>query len=317
MDVRPVGSGSAGTDLTQGVGAANPAPKISATTRGGGGEASPALDAAILSALSEPDLARLMVVLEPQPQNASQAIELLQAVLTAAASGDVERALAGLSQLAGVDAVRVEAARNEPMLEPLRAQMDSLLARLATVARLDAEGRIAHADQLIEERRLTALPDWDADPHTLLMIANRLLEAGGHVNAVRAAQVAQLIMDGSHWAPAVGAVTKARAPEVGEFEEGRATQGVILPALRESWRGLRGRAPGRVAQLWRRAPLLVLLLAWLAAGTAGGLILRMLQAVRPNAWPPWISDAGFTVWAIGFLALALFGFYVRVRNIRL
>ena len=69
MDVRPVGSGPTGTDVTQGVGAANPAPKVSVATGAGGGGTAPALDAAILSALSEPDLGRLMNILEPQHAN--------------------------------------------------------------------------------------------------------------------------------------------------------------------------------------------------------------------------------------------------------
>jgi hypothetical protein len=258
-----------------------------------------------------------MNILEPQPQNVNQANELLQAVLTAAAAGDGERVLAGVSRMAGQDPMRVEAMRGEPGLEPVRAQVDSLLVRLATIAKLDAQGRIAQATQLIEENRLTALRDWDADPRTLLMVANRLVEAGGYGNAVRGTQVAQLLVDPSHWGPAVDTISKAGAPEAPESEESRPVQGAILPVLSESWRGLRGRGAGRVARLWRRAPLLVLLLAWLVAGTAGGLMLRILQTLRPGVWPSWISDAGVTVWAVGFLGLVLFGFYMRVRNIRL
>jgi hypothetical protein len=255
-----------------------------------------------------------MSVLEPQPQNANQTNELLQAVLTAAAAGDVERVLASVTQLARVDPLRVEAMRNQPGLEPVRTQVGSLLARLATIAKLDAQSRTDHATQLIEESRLTALRNWDADPRTLLMVANRLLEAGGYVNAVRAAQVAQLVVDGSHWAPAAGTISPAGAPEVSESEEGRTGHGTALPGLRESWLELCGGAPGRVVRLWRRAPLLVLLVAWLVVGTTGGLIFRVLQALRPGSWSPWISDAGFTVWAVGFLALVLFGFYMRVRK---
>lgn len=75
--------------------------------------------------------------------------------------------------------------------------------------------------------------------------------------------------------------------------------------------------PARVAVLWNRAPLLVLLLAWLAIGTAGGLASLMQRAVWPEAWPSWLVDAGFSLWGLGFLALVLFGFYVRVRNVRL
>ena len=317
MDVRPVGSGPAGTDLTQGAGAANPTQQIGATTQTKVGEAGPTLDAAILSGLSEPDLARLLTILEPQPQNVSQVSALLQAVLTAAAAGDVERALAGVSQIAGLDPLQVEAIRNEPGLEPLRTQVDSLLGRLTTIARLDAQSRIAHATQVIEESGTTRLPDWDAVPQTLFLLASRLLESGGYVNALRAAQVAQVVVDGSHWAPTAGPVPAPGVPEVRESEAGWPAQGAILPALKQSWRSARSRAPRQVARLWRRAPLLVLLVAWLAAGTAGGLILRVQQTVRPGAWPAWISDAGVMVWAVGFLGLVLFGFYMRVRNLRL
>ena len=75
--------------------------------------------------------------------------------------------------------------------------------------------------------------------------------------------------------------------------------------------------PARVEVLWRRAPLLVLLLAWLAIGTAAGLASLVQRKVWPDAWPPWLADAGFSFWGLGFLALVLFGFYARVRNVRL
>ena len=72
-----------------------------------------------------------------------------------------------------------------------------------------------------------------------------------------------------------------------------------------------------IAGLWRRAPLLLLLVAWLAVGTAGGLASLLQRKVWPDAWPSWLNDAGFTLWALGFPALVLFGFYMRVRNVRL
>jgi hypothetical protein len=56
-------------------------------------------------------------------------------------------------------------------------------------------------------------------------------------------------------------------------------------------------AASRVQRLWKRAPLLVLLVAWLALGLTGLL--------------------GGDIWPIGLLALVGLGFYSRVRRVRL
>ena len=316
----PVGSGLSGADLARGAGPVAPAPKISAPSSTASTPASTAVDAALLQALSEPDLARLVAVLEPaqSPPTAARINELVEAVMTAAAAGDVERALQQATQLSALDAARFETIRAEPGLAPIRPQVEALLPRLANVAKLDAESRIAEATQLVEQSRLTALPEWDARPETLLAIANRLLEAGGYVNAVRSAHVAQIVVDGARWAPAATEVTQPGLPGLrSELEVGPIlARSPIVSALRESWRIARSRAPGRMGALWKRAPLLVLLLAWLAIGTVGGLASWAQQRVWPDAWSPGLSDAGFTLWALGFPALVLFGFYMRVRSAR-
>lgn len=54
------------------------------------------------------------------------------------------------------------------------------------------------------------------------------------------------------------------------------------------------------AGLWRRTPLLVLLIAWLSAGLASLLIVR--------------SEAAAMMWGIGFLALVIIQFLVTTRN---
>jgi hypothetical protein len=59
-----------------------------------------------------------------------------------------------------------------------------------------------------------------------------------------------------------------------------------------------------------------LLAGWLAAGVAGGLMSIVARKLWPEGWIAAQSEAGFTVWALGFLALAGFGFYARVRQIR-
>jgi hypothetical protein len=79
----------------------------------------------------------------------------------------------------------------------------------------------------------------------------------------------------------------------------------------------RRRIPPAVRRLWQRAPLLVLLLSWLAVGLAGGLLYAGLRLVIPEAMPKPGDAAGFGLWGLGFLALVGLGFYARVRRIRL
>ena len=322
MDVRPVGGGLPGSDLTQTAGIAGPGLKVTAAaTNSAGAQAATSIDAALLGALSQPDLARLVAVLEPpqSPQAVSQVRQLVEAVVTAAAAGDVERALEQVTRLAALDPMQAEAIRTEPGVEQVRRPLETLLTQLANVAKLDAETRVAQATEAAAGSRTTALPEWDAHPEMLLSIANRLLEAGGYINAVRATHVAQVVIDGTQWAPAPGMVTTpVLAGSSSKSEEvGGPSRSPIVAAFRESWRIVRSRTPGRMAVLWKRAPLLVLLLAWLAVGTLAGLGSWVQERIWPQAWPSWLNDAGFTLWTLGFLALVLFGFYVRVRNIRL
>jgi hypothetical protein len=66
----------------------------------------------------------------------------------------------------------------------------------------------------------------------------------------------------------------------------------------------------RFKSLWRRAPLLVLLLGWLVAGLFGGAVAALFLNERAAA----AVAVFFEIWALGFLALVGFGFYMRVRN---
>lgn len=77
----------------------------------------------------------------------------------------------------------------------------------------------------------------------------------------------------------------------------------LEPARRGGVARWRQMAHSGARKLWFRAPLLALLLAWLIAGLVAVAVVP-LQAV-------------FDIWALGFLALVGFGFYARVRNVRL
>ena len=315
----PVGAGPTGADLARAMGPAAPLAKLAGSALTQLQQTSAAIDAVALSILSEPDLARLAAVLEPpSPQTAAQIAQLVQAVMTAAAADDLSRVVGDVTKLASLDVGRAEAVRAEPLLEPMRAQVDSLLARLAQVARLDAEARVSAASHLVEEAAIQKLSGWDARPETLLLLATRLLDAGGHVNSVRASQLAQSIVEAAHWAPAAvpapfedSASVRFRSPNE------PLTGGPIRTAFSRSWDSIRKQTPGRIRVLWRRAPLLILLLAWLAVGILGGMASWLWRTLAPDAWPAPLAAAVFDLWAVGFLALVVFGFYMRVRNVRL
>lgn len=314
-----MGGGPGGADLTRAVAssatpaAATPASRIAAAPSG------LANDSAILSALSESDIARLLAIIEP-PQAASSASrvdELLQAAIAATGAGDFARALSDVTQLATLDPLRAEVLLRQPALEPLHAEIESLLARLANAGKLNAETRVAEAARVTESGILTILPEWDARPEALLLIANRLLEAGGPANLVRATQVAQIIVDAAHWAPAAAVVPVPGGTAIAVPERIQPPAGAGISSFRQTWNAGRQHIRARVARWWRRAPLLLLLLAWLAMGIAGGTAAWVHRKIWPDAEPPWLDGAAFELWALGFLALVLFGFYMRVRNVRL
>lgn len=320
MDVRPVGGGPVETGLTQGAGMAAPVVKLGqAAVPGTSPAATAVIDAAILSLLSQPDIARLVVVLEPgqSQNNSAQLAELLQASITAATTGDLAQALESIAAVVTQDPGQAEAVRNDPGLAPVRAQAEALLTRMANIARLDAETRVGEATRAVEGGGVKTLPNWEARPEALLSIAGQLLAAGGHVNAVRAAQVAQVVIDASHWAPTEAAQPLPIADRAQHSDRAGDASDPILPSFFRSWALLRKHAAPRIANLWRRAPLLVLLLGWLGVGLAGGLASWVQRKILPDAVPDGLTDTGFTIWGLGFVALVLVGFYVRVRNVRL
>jgi hypothetical protein len=148
------------------------------------------------------------------------------------------------------------------------------------------------------------------------MIANRIFAAGGLPNYARAAELAQVVIDGSRWAPAViGLPPTAPDPASVQFHDAGAR---LRKMVRQT--EAEGRAGGRIAatlkRLWGRAPLLIVLLAWLLLGTTGGLVSLLWRQLWVETWPGPVAAIAFQVWGTGFLALVAFGFYARVRNVR-
>jgi hypothetical protein len=315
MDVSPVGAGPAGINL------ARTSPSVPPASPGIKPEHTAAVPAtvdnyaSVVGKLSESDIGRLIQILDPprSPQTAAQLDSLLHATVVAASAGDVAQAVNHLGEMMALDASHAVAVVTEPRLDSIRANVEAILNQMASAAKLDAEGRIAEATQRSEAMALKKLADWDAAPETLLEIAACLLQSSGPANYLRAAVLAQAVIDASHWAPANASVSTAR-PVRSRFLP--ANDGGVFSALSRGWNAFRKAATPRIRVLWWRAPLLILLLSWLALGVAGGVVALLVRKYQPQSWSASLVNGGFELWAIGFLALVLFGFYMRVRNVR-
>ena len=71
---------------------------------------------------------------------------------------------------------------------------------------------------------------------------------------------------------------------------------------------LRMRLYAIVGRIWKRAPLLLLLIGWLLSGGFAGLLVKTLDVSDYRTAP------AFKIWAIGFLALVVFQFVATIRG---
>jgi hypothetical protein len=140
-------------------------------------------------------------------------------------------------------------------------------------------------------------------PEIVILIAGRLLEAGGYANCIRSAELSQMTINvyGCASTPARLSLADPRSIAMGSARDNL---------------GLRNKWMPRIRKLWLRAPLLVLLLVWLVVGLAAGSVSALLRTCWPQTWPESLVAGGFEIWAVGFLVLIMFGFYARVRDLR-
>lgn len=274
--------------------------------------------AALLQDLTATDLRRLIDIIEGflSPPDTARPAELLRTAVSATETGDVREALGKLTEFVALDPLRIESLRTEPGLAPIRVEVDNLLYRLTSLAKLDAEGRLGRAAQIVDTGPKKLL-DWDTGPEALLRIANRLVDAGGHENYVRAARLAQVLIDGCPLAPILinSQYTNLSIARMNAGESTVVAESAVRAVIRRTWISVRKRAPSGVRALWLRAPLLVLFLFWFALGLAGGTISLLLRSVWREQFPLGLVTAGFDLWGLGFLVLAVFGFYMRVRKL--
>lgn len=202
MDVGGVGAGPTGTEFSSAL-------RGLAGSKGQGLVALAALAqsddtiAAMLLELSKPEVVRFLETIErpPAPETAARLEGLLRASVSAAAEGNVQQALVKLAEFAALDPRRAETLETEPGLASIRADVGRLLFRLASAAQLDAELRLGQATHLLQAVGSKELMGQEIRPEIAILIAGRLLEAGGYANCMRSAELSQMPINQYGWAP--------------------------------------------------------------------------------------------------------------------
>jgi hypothetical protein len=256
--------------------------------------------AGLLRELSASQITALLEVLEPilSPDRTTPLDPLVWAAVSATRSGDTSGALEKLAVLLSIDPRRAEGIASEPGLATIRGEVEALLARLTGDARLGAETRLREATEWLQAPGAADRQIGDVKASTLLLCASQLTDAGGYANYIHSAGVSEMVLDRQRWAPAEAALPSSKRVDVRMRVSG------AVPRVR------RGAMAERLKHLWRRAPLLVLLLGWLALGLFGG----SAAVVFRDDWPAAAVALFFEIWALGFLALVGLGFYMRVRR---
>ena len=196
-----------------------------------------------------------------------------------------------------------ESVGSEPGLASRSPEVGQFLVRPESLARLDAESRIAQLTHALEPAGLKESARQEFRPEIAILIAGRLLEAGGYANYISSATLSQMAIIQYNFLPSPAPQSRVDP------------KSAPIPLAHTS-AGLPSRWAPRIRKLWRRAPLLVLLLGWLAIGFVGGSVSAILRSYWPETWPASLVSWGFDVWGIGFLALVGLGFYAKVRDWR-
>jgi hypothetical protein len=282
VDVSVAGTGSLILDSLvrlNGPGAAStPATSISAGTSG---------DSVghLLQLLSTPQIHDLLHTIDAHRMSqAPAALEgLLQSAGAAAGHHDVARALAVLGEYINRNPEHAAALPALSSLQPIHGEVKELLRNVTETARTDAVRLIGAAGQVVD---LAAKHPEGLNGADVLAVAERFAESGQLVNYVRAAELSQAVIAFYNGA-AADAALDARPGKI-----------------------VRRTALDLAVRWWRRVPILVLLVGWFALGAAGGAVALAARLAASTV------EAGVEVWAVGFLALVVFQFWMSVRRIR-
>lgn len=141
--------------------------------------------------LASPEIGRLLEDIEQRrlTLDPARAGELLQSAAEAAASKDLPRAIAAITELTTKDPeYGTQLVRESASLAPIRGDVNELLQKLALAAKSNAEHILAAASIAVENGPRAGVPS------QMLVLAQRFYETGQHINFVRAAEIGQAIL---------------------------------------------------------------------------------------------------------------------------
>jgi tetratricopeptide (TPR) repeat protein len=271
-------------------------------------------DIAELRELAPADLTKLSTILrfsEPGAAPAATSDAALREAIVAVDEGRFEQAIGYLASAITRDPSRMEELRDRPELAPIRATLDQLLNRITQVSKIRAESDLARTELSLEQAGWPKLPQWETRPEILLRLARQLFDAGGYANYVRSAELSQNVLQSAYWEAFIPQPEPLPAVQHALTESD--VEGALSPAP-PLLKTLREELPVVVRVLWQRAPLLVLLFAWLTVGSVAGIAYAFLRVLARSPALRSFGDAGFSLWALGFLALVGLGFYARIRK---
>jgi hypothetical protein len=252
------------------------------------------------------DMARASAIIRGEVASfvSGRAETLRQEALLAAAKGFDAGALTRCVELAELDPDTAGRLRFEPAMERLGPQLESALQRLIPAARVDAQSRLAQAAQLAKATEM------EETAH-ILNAARTFFGKGTHGGYRRAARLAQVAID-YYTAVALRPTQATPSMRVRNMLRMRSIKTAAPQRLPTRFAD---RAVANLKRMWSRAPLLLLLLGWLAAGVIAGSAYRLVLGSQPRLAASAMVEGGFEIWALGFLALVGFGFWVRVRTV--
>jgi hypothetical protein len=224
----------------------------------------------VFQELSEAEMTALLNMIQrpESPQEAGRLDDLLRAAVAATAEGDGNRAMGPLAELAAASPRRAETLASLPSLSSIRGQVERLVGRLNAAAKVVAESQLAQAVKLMESSVAKELVVGEIRAENLIVVAGRLIDAGGYANSVWSAELSQLVIDPHLWVPNAVPLPLQIEDTVNRGRTaGCGILGTIFANTRLVCDVLQSKA--RIRRMWVRAPLLVLLLVWFVMGLAG------------------------------------------------
>jgi hypothetical protein len=238
----------------------------------------------LLQLLSTPQIHDLLHNIDMHRSQQEPAVleGLLQTAGAAVAHHDVPRALAVLAEYINRNPEHAAVLPTSPSLLPIQGEVKTLLRNMTQDARAGAERLIAAAGLAVDgagSRHPEGL-----NGAGVLALAERFAESGQLVNYFRAAELGEAV---------IALYSGTHADIAPEKSSGRAVRRPLV-----EWAG----------RLWRRVPVLVLLVGWFALGMAVGAITVLARAATSTV------EAGVEVWGVGFLVLVVLQFWISVRS---